>query len=100
MQQWFRGVHSDIGGGFAAHGLSDVTLLWMEQEAQTARVSLGLSKEVGVTGIPITPNPSQAPNTNTGFTSWFTTHGRTISLGDLNNYIDANAFCAAYLGIL
>jgi uncharacterized protein (DUF2235 family) len=26
---WFSGVHSDIGGGYLEHGLSDITLDWM-----------------------------------------------------------------------
>ena len=28
-QVWFAGVHSNIGGGYREHGLSDTTLLWM-----------------------------------------------------------------------
>jgi uncharacterized protein (DUF2235 family) len=28
-QVWFPGVHSDIGGGYVEHGLSDAALLWM-----------------------------------------------------------------------
>ncbi len=28
-QVWFPGVHSDVGGGYKEHGLSDATLLWM-----------------------------------------------------------------------
>jgi len=28
-QVWFPGVHSNIGGGYDEHGLSDTTLLWM-----------------------------------------------------------------------
>lgn len=32
-QAWFRGVHSDIGGGYAERGLSDVTLKWMVEKA-------------------------------------------------------------------
>ena len=28
-QVWFPGVHSDIGGGYAEHGLADDTLSWM-----------------------------------------------------------------------
>jgi hypothetical protein len=28
-QVWFPGVHSDVGGGYVAHGLSDTTLRWM-----------------------------------------------------------------------
>lgn len=28
-QIWFSGVHCDVGGGYAAHGLSDIALGWM-----------------------------------------------------------------------
>ncbi|BFZ62117.1 hypothetical protein YB2330_003196 [Saitoella coloradoensis] len=28
-QTWFAGAHSDIGGGYPEHGLSDVSLAWM-----------------------------------------------------------------------
>lgn len=28
-QVWFAGVHSDVGGGYAENGLSDITLSWM-----------------------------------------------------------------------
>jgi hypothetical protein len=28
-QMWFPGVHSNIGGGYPEHGLSDTALLWM-----------------------------------------------------------------------
>ena len=28
-QVWFPGVHTDIGGGYEKHGLSDITLKWM-----------------------------------------------------------------------
>jgi uncharacterized protein (DUF2235 family) len=31
-QMWFVGVHSDIGGGYAKHGRSDVALLWIASE--------------------------------------------------------------------
>jgi uncharacterized protein (DUF2235 family) len=33
-QVWFEGVHSDVGGGYAASGLSDTTLLWMTDQAR------------------------------------------------------------------
>jgi len=34
-QVWFPGVHSDIGGGYAESGLSDLALAWMVDEATT-----------------------------------------------------------------
>ncbi|RJO69180.1 DUF2235 domain-containing protein [Nocardia panacis] len=33
-QVWFEGVHSDVGGGYAESGLSDITLHWMIREAE------------------------------------------------------------------
>ncbi|SUE29726.1 Uncharacterized conserved protein [Nocardia farcinica] len=33
-QVWFRGVHSDIGGGYEECGLSDATFRWMVAEAE------------------------------------------------------------------
>ena len=32
-QLWFRGCHCDVGGGYADHGLADVTLEWMYKAA-------------------------------------------------------------------
>lgn len=33
LQVWFAGVHSDIGGGYREHGLSDCAIQWMQSEA-------------------------------------------------------------------
>jgi hypothetical protein len=33
-QMWFPGVHSNVGGGYEKHGLSDTTFLWMLSELQ------------------------------------------------------------------
>ena len=32
-EMWFKGGHSDIGGGYEEHGLSDIVLDWMIDEA-------------------------------------------------------------------
>jgi hypothetical protein len=56
---WFRGVHSDIGGGNGNLGLNDVSLKWMMSKAQAA-------------GLPIhdddiqalDPKPDTPPNDN------------------------------------
>lgn len=34
-QVWFEGAHSDVGGGYAATGLSDTALEWMTKEAES-----------------------------------------------------------------
>src|SRR3954447_13255980 len=33
-QLWFAGVHSDVGGGYSASGLSDIALMWMVEKAR------------------------------------------------------------------
>lgn len=33
-QMWFPGVHSNVGGGYEKHGMSDNTFLWMVSELQ------------------------------------------------------------------
>lgn len=35
-QMWFAGVHSDVGGGYGEHALSDIPLQWMIDQAVTA----------------------------------------------------------------
>jgi hypothetical protein len=35
-QVWFPGVHSNVGGGYADSGLSDIALKWMMDKARTA----------------------------------------------------------------
>lgn len=43
QQMWFAGVHSNIGGGYACAGLSDITLEWMLSHA--ARHGLTLNPD-------------------------------------------------------
>jgi hypothetical protein len=37
---WFRGVHSDIGGGNGNRGLNDITLRWMFRKAQACGLQI------------------------------------------------------------
>ncbi|MDJ0853343.1 MAG: DUF2235 domain-containing protein [Myxococcota bacterium] len=39
-QVWFAGMHSDVGGGYAEHGLSDIALEWMLRHAVDAGLEL------------------------------------------------------------
>jgi hypothetical protein len=34
VQVWFAGVHSDVGGWYDQRGLSDITLIWMLENAE------------------------------------------------------------------
>lgn len=51
-QRWFVGVHSDVGGGYAQCGLSDIPLRWMMSEAE----GLGLELLPGIDSQ-LAPNP-------------------------------------------
>ena len=37
---WFRGVHSDVGGGNGNRGLNDITLTWMMNKAKAATLPI------------------------------------------------------------
>lgn len=39
-QVWFAGAHSDVGGGYGDHRLSDIPLFWMAQEAEASGLVL------------------------------------------------------------
>ena len=54
---WFRGVHSDIGGGNGNEGLNNITLQWMAHKAAGVGISLAaLDQEIGMPDAPIDPN--------------------------------------------
>lgn len=53
-QRWFVGVHSDVGGGYAETGLSDIAFGWLLERAR----SCGLAHEA----IALRPDPAQPPH--------------------------------------
>ena len=58
-QTWFAGVHSDVGGGYPARGLADVTLEWMRSRAK----AMGL-----VAALPaLSPDPAADRHESAGF---------------------------------
>ncbi len=79
LQQWFRGTHSDIGGGWPNHQLSDYVLQWMIQQAQSKGVGINLSAIQAKFGWD--PNPNGPIDANQGITSWFMTGGSRRVLG-------------------
>jgi T6SS, Phospholipase effector Tle1-like, catalytic domain len=54
---WFRGVHSDIGGGNGNTGLNDITLKWMMRKAQAASLPIG-DQDIQA----LRPDPTANPN--------------------------------------
>ena len=56
-QVWFAGAHSDVGGGYAERGLSDIVLAWMIERATAA----GLAFDEGAMAArPLAPDPAMA----------------------------------------
>jgi hypothetical protein len=51
---WFAGVHSDVGGGYANCGLSDIALEWMLQEIN--QLDAGLQVPADRLGVPLAPD--------------------------------------------
>lgn len=43
-QQWFAGVHSNVGGGYEDHGLSDLALGWLAEKAEKAGLNIDLHR--------------------------------------------------------
>jgi uncharacterized protein (DUF2235 family) len=59
QQAWFAGVHSDIGGGYPEHGLSDLALEWMLDCAALA----GAEPDPAVVGaLGAKPDAKQTPH--------------------------------------
>ncbi|MEA1967211.1 MAG: DUF2235 domain-containing protein, partial [Thermodesulfobacteriota bacterium] len=48
-QVWFCGVHTDIGGGYKEHGLSDIPLAWMVQKAAAHGLKFQKGHQVKIT---------------------------------------------------
>ncbi len=58
-QVWFAGAHSDVGGGYAQPGLSDISLGWMLDRA--AEHGLRIDPQV-VAGLPLAPDHRRGPH--------------------------------------
>lgn len=63
-QAWFCGVHSDVGGGYAEAGISDITLDWMIGKARGAGL---IFDQTAIDAHPLHPNPvGELHNSKTG----------------------------------
>ncbi len=60
-QVWFAGSHSDVGGGYAEHRLSDIALQWMVCEAVCLDQGLRLQRGHGVVLVPDARGPLHDP---------------------------------------
>ena len=53
---WFRGVHSDVGGGNGNTGLSDIALKWMMSKARAAELPIA-EADMPSWSLPVTATP-------------------------------------------
>ncbi len=60
-QVWFMGMHTDVGGGYREHGLSDIALVWMIDQA----VKYGLHIYPGH-NVKIKPDPEDVMHDSRG----------------------------------
>lgn len=62
QEVWFRGVHSDVGGGNKNRGLNDIALKWMMSKAKAANLPITDADIAGLNPIPgTTPNTDKPP---------------------------------------
>jgi hypothetical protein len=54
---WFRGVHSDVGGGNGNQGLNDIALKWMMTKAKAASLPIA-DEDISA----LQPDPTRKPN--------------------------------------
>jgi len=47
-QVWFAGMHTDVGGGYEIHQLSDIALEWMRKKAEAHELSIYKNHKVKV----------------------------------------------------
>ncbi|KAF2989336.1 DUF2235 domain-containing protein (plasmid) [Methylocystis sp. MJC1] len=61
-ERWFPGVHSNVGGGYERHGLSDYALQWMAARAEENGLTLKNFADVKLSeDRPFGPDPTQKP---------------------------------------
>jgi len=59
-ERWFPGVHSNVGGGYQEHGLSDYALVWMAERAAENGLKLLHFPDVKFSvDRPFGPNPAE-----------------------------------------
>jgi uncharacterized protein (DUF2235 family) len=71
-QTWFVGVHSDIGGGYAQTGLSDIALAWLMARAQACGLALDPSL------VPATTRPDVCGPLHNSMTRAYALLGESI----------------------
>ena len=75
-QKWFLGSHSNVGGGYADEGLSDIALAWMIKQAQKR----GLKFDQDYISTHVFPDPfGEIRNSHTGIYKIIGHYTRTVN---------------------
>lgn len=77
---WFRGAHSDVGGGNGNRGLNDITLKWMMSKAMAASLPIAAADIAA-----LEPDPAADPRRNLSLLDI-----RNISAVDRRHYTAAD----------
>ncbi|HXA17066.1 MAG TPA: DUF2235 domain-containing protein [Thermoanaerobaculia bacterium] len=75
QQVWFAGAHSDVGGGYPEHGLSDIAYDWMMASAKTAGLEFD---EKVVSALPTSPDYKQNVHNSKSIVYTFSGADRTV----------------------
>ncbi|MEV7689797.1 DUF2235 domain-containing protein [Streptomyces bungoensis] len=106
-QAWFAGVHCDVGGGYRETGLSDITLLWMIDQARRHGLEFdtkvlsatgpGETKPEDGIGFPVRPDVlGELHTSRTGLYRLAEPFHRPIGrAADEDGRLDGNEFLAA-----
>lgn len=73
-QVWFAGVHSNVGGSYPQAGLSDISLLWMMNKAESCGLSIDRKAMTDVNH----PHPDPSGKLYDSQTIWY----KLLGLGD------------------
>lgn len=70
-QEWFAGVHSDVGGGYEDRALGDITLAWMLDQAEAAGLHVRPEAREALAPDPVGPM-------HESFRGWWRLLGRHV----------------------
>ncbi len=60
QQVWFTGAHSNVGGGYADHSLSNIPLRWMLEKAQGCGLELNANSLPTITAANVVPDATDS----------------------------------------
>jgi uncharacterized protein (DUF2235 family) len=92
-QVWFAGVHSDVGGSYPEHNLSDIPLLWMIRKA----LSCGLAVDLDCVKTVDNPAPDPLGPLHNSQTVWYKVFGLGDYIRPMGQYPKESAASTAEL---